>query len=47
MFLCILDFIDEIVPNTEELTISEVGLTKFLVSYRLKKSMLDSVSLPQ
>lgn len=44
----ILGFIDEIVPNTEELvTISEVGLTKFLVSYGLKKSMLDSVSLAQ
>lgn len=34
-------------PNTDERTISEVGLTKLLASYGPKKPKLDSVSLAQ
>jgi len=45
--LCIVDFIDKLVPTTDERTISEVGLTKLLVSYGPKKPKLDSVSLAQ
>ena len=45
--LPIVDLIDKIVPNIDERTISEVGLTKLMVSYGPKKPKLDSVSLAQ
>ena len=46
--LHIVDFINKIVvPNIDERTISEVGLTKLMVSYGPKKPKLDSVSLAQ
>ena len=41
------DFIANLVPNTEERTISEVGFTKLLVSYGPKKPKLESISLGQ
>jgi len=44
--LRIVDFIDKLVPTTDERTISEVGLTKLLF-YGPKKPKLDSVSLAQ
>ena len=43
----IIGFFDKILPNIEELTISEVGLTKFLVFCGPTKPILDSVSLAQ
>ncbi|KAL9952390.1 hypothetical protein ACROYT_G039640 [Oculina patagonica] len=45
--LRIIDFIDKLVPNTDEHTISEVGSTKLLVSFGTKKPKLDSISLAQ
>lgn len=45
--LRIVDYIDNIVPNTDERTISEVGYTKLLVSYGPKKPKLESISLAQ
>lgn len=45
--LRIIDFIDKLVPNTDEHTISEVGSTKLLVSFGTKKPKLESISLAQ
>jgi len=45
--LRIADLINKLVPNTDERTISEVALTKLLVSYGPKKPKLDTVSLAQ
>ena len=46
--LCIVDFIEKIVSSIDERTISEVGLTKIMVSYRPKKKLkTHSVSLAQ
>ena len=45
--LRIIDFIEKLVPNSEEHTISEVGSTRLLVSFGSKKPKLESVSLAQ
>ena len=45
--LRIVDFIDNLVPNTDERTISEVGFTRPIVSYGPKKPKLESISLAQ
>ena len=45
--LHIIDFIDKLVPNSDEHTISEVGSTRLLVSFGSKKPKLESVSLAQ
>lgn len=45
--LNIMDFIDNLFPNTDERTISEVGFTKLLVSYGPNKPGLESISLAQ
>jgi len=45
--LRIIDFLDTIIPREEELTISDGGNTKLIVSYGPKKPKLEQVTLPQ
>ena len=40
-------FVDKLVPKSDERTISEVGLTKLLVSYGPKKPKLENITLSQ
>lgn len=41
------DFVDKLVSHADERTISEVGLTKLLVSYGPKKPKLENINLSQ
>ena len=43
----IVDFVDKIVSSVEERTLSELGSSKLVVSYGLKKPKLESVTMAQ
>ncbi|KAL9981545.1 hypothetical protein ACROYT_G010257 [Oculina patagonica] len=45
--LRIIDFIDKIVSNAEDRTLSEIGAAKLVVSYGPKKPKLESVTIAQ
>ena len=45
--LRIIDFVDNIVPREDERTLSDVGNTKIVVSYGVKKPSLERVTLNQ